>query len=60
MAHIYILPNGKKASNMKDAREIMGLSSTAFKSLVRKGIVTKETSDITISQMQQGYEKNNN
>ena len=59
MAHIYILPNGKKASNMKDAREILGLSATAFKSLVRKGIVTKETSDITISQMQQGYEKDN-
>ena len=60
MAHIaYILPNGEKASNMKDAREILGLSATAFKSLVRKGIVTKETSDITISQMQQGYEKDN-
>lgn len=59
MAHIYILPNGKKASNMKEAREILGLSATAFKSLVRKGIVTKETSDTTISQMQQGYEKDN-
>ncbi len=57
MAHFYILPDGKTASTMKEARELMGLSSTAFKSLVRKGIVTKKSTDITVSQMQQGYEK---
>lgn len=60
MSHYYILPDGGIASNMKEARELMGLSSTAFKSLVRKGIVIKHTTDTTISQMQQGYEKDNN
>lgn len=57
MAHFYKLPDGRTASNMKEARELLGLSSTAFKSLVRKGIVIKQTTDTTISQMQQGYEK---
>ncbi len=59
MAHFYKLPDGRQASNMKEARELLGLSSTAFKSLVRKGIVIKHTNDITISQMQQGNEKDN-
>lgn len=59
MAHIYVLPDGKRANNMKEARTLMGLSATAFKSLVRKGIVVKQITDITISQMQQGYEKDN-
>lgn len=56
MAHIYQLPDGSTASNMKDARELMGLSATSFKSLVRKGIVIKQNHPST-QQMQQGYGK---
>ena len=55
MAHFYKLPDGRTASNMKEARELLGLSSTAFKSLVRKGIVVKHSLDTSLSQMQQGY-----
>jgi len=58
MKQVYILPSGKKAFNMKDARELMGLSAVAFRSLVRKGIVIKKT-ETTNKQMQQGYEPNN-
>ncbi len=56
MAHIYLLPDGSTATNMKDARELMGLSATSFKSLVRKGIVLKQTTQSTV-QMQQGNGK---
>ncbi len=57
MKHVYILPTGKKAFNMKDARELMGLSAVAFRSLVRKGIVIKKTEPVKI-QMLHGYGKN--
>jgi hypothetical protein len=58
MGHVYVLPNGIKANNMKEARSILGLSSTAFKSLVRKGIVIKKLISDEQIQMQQGYAKN--
>jgi len=44
---------------MKKAREILGLSATAFRSLVKKGTVLKEISYNGKSQMLQGYEKDN-
>ena len=59
MTHIYVLPDGKRAKNMKEARSQMGLSATAFRSLVRKGIVAKELTDSGKSQMLHGYEKDN-
>ena len=59
MAHIYVLPDGKRAKNMKEARSLMGLSATAFRSLVRKGIVAKELTDSGKTQMLQGNEKDN-
>ncbi len=59
MAHTYVLPDGKRAQNMKEARKLLGLSATAFRSLVRKGTVTKEISNTGESQMLQGYEKDN-
>ncbi len=59
MAHIYVLPDGKRANNMKEARSLMGLSATAFRSLVKKGTVTKEISNNGKSQMLQGYDKDN-
>ena len=59
MAHIYVLPDGKRVNNMKKAREILGLSATAFRSLVKKGTVLKEISYNGKSQMLQGYEKDN-
>ena len=57
MAHIYVLPDGKRASTMKEARKMLGLSTTAFRSLVKKGTVTKELSNNGKSQMLQGYGK---
>ena len=59
MTHIYVLPDGKKVNNMKEARSQMGLSATAFRSLVRKGIVAKELTNSGELQMLQGYEKDN-
>ena len=59
MAHIYVLPDGKRAHNMKEARTLMGLSAIAFRSLVRKGTVVKEITGNGQSQMLQGYEKDN-
>ena len=41
MAHIYILPNGEKASNMKDARTILGIGTHKFRKFVKDGIVIK-------------------
>ena len=57
MAHIYVLPDGKRVSTMKEARKLMGLSATAFRSLVRKGTVVKEISNDGQPQMLQGYGK---
>ena len=37
----YILPDGTKAPNMKDARSKLGLGTQGFRALVRKGIVKK-------------------
>ena len=59
MTHIYVLPDGKKAKNMKEARSLMGLSATAFRSLVRKGIVAKELTNGGTTQMLQSYEQDN-
>lgn len=59
MAHIYVLPDGKRASTMKEARKLLGLSATAFRSLVRKGTVVKEISNTGESQMLQSYEEDN-
>ena len=59
MTHIYVLPDGKRAKSMKAARSHMGLSATAFRSLVRKGIVAKEVTNGGELQMLQGYEKDN-
>ncbi len=59
MANTYILPDGKRVSTMKEARTQMGLSATAFRSLVRKGTVTKEITNNDKSQMLQGYGKDN-
>ena len=58
MAHIYVLPDKRRVSTMKEAREMLGLSATAFRSLVRKGIVAKELTNDGKSQMLQGYEEN--
>ena len=57
MTHIYVLPDGKRVSTMKEARTLLGLSTTAFRSLVRKGTVVKELSDNGKSQMLQSYGK---
>lgn len=57
MAHIYVLPDGKRASTMKEARKLIGLSATAFRSLVRKGTVVKELTNNGEPQMLQGYGK---
>jgi hypothetical protein len=59
MAHIYVLPDGRRAFTMKEARKLLGLSATAFKSLVRKGTVVKEISNSGQTQMLQGYGKDN-
>ena len=59
MAHIYVLPDGKRAANMKEARKLLGLSTTAFRSLVRKGTVAKEITNTENPQMLQGYDKDN-
>lgn len=39
--HYYILPNGTKVSNMKEGHTKLGIGSSAFRNLVRKGIVNK-------------------
>lgn len=39
--HLYILPNGFTASNMKDGCEILGIQSEAFRRRVRAGIILK-------------------
>ena len=41
MEHFYILPNGKMADNMKDARTILGIGTHKFRQFVKMGIVTK-------------------
>lgn len=57
MAHIYVLPDGKRVSTMKQARNLLGLSSTTFRSLVKKGTVLKKTTNEGKSQMLQSYGK---
>lgn len=41
MAHYYILPNGEKVENMKEARTILGIGTHKFRLLVKTGIVIK-------------------
>ena len=39
--HYYILPDGCIVHNMREGKQKLGIGSDAFRSLVRKGIVTK-------------------
>ena len=41
MAHIYVLPDGKRANNMKEARTILGIGTHKFRRFVRIGSVIK-------------------
>jgi len=41
----YLLPDGTRADNMKDARTKLGLGTQGFRALVRKGIVKKITEE---------------
>ena len=41
MEHFYILPNGKMADNMKDARTILGIGTHKFRQFVKMGVVVK-------------------
>jgi hypothetical protein len=40
-SHYYILPNGRKVNDMKEGHTELGVGSTAFRNLVKKGIVNK-------------------
>ena len=39
--HLYLLPDGSIAADMKTARNKMGLGAQGFRALIRKGIVKK-------------------
>ena len=52
-SHYYLLPDGQKAENMREAREKMGLGVQGFRALVRREIVKK----ITITSETTEYEQ---
>jgi len=39
--HYYILPDGSRAETMKEGHTKLGIGSTAFRNLLRKGVVKK-------------------
>ena len=39
--HYYILPDGSKRETMKEGHTKLGIGSTAFRNLIKKGIVKK-------------------
>jgi hypothetical protein len=41
MKNYYILPNGQEAKNKKEACQIMGIGSNAFRNAVKRGDIKK-------------------
>ena len=53
--HIYIIPDGRRANNMKEGCEMMGIQSESFRKLVRRGDIKK----LNTSKGEVNYEEQN-
>ena len=59
--HYYILPDGSRAENMKEACKSLGVGSRFFKTLIKRGLVKKIlTSEASSPRNVQEYETEDN
>jgi len=55
MKHYYILPDGRKAENMKEAKFILGITGHQFRGMIKGGEIIK----VLINQRAHNHDKNN-
>jgi len=58
--HYYILPNGQRVNNRKEACLLMGISSRSFNVLVKKGTIQKFLIHESKLQRDENLQKTNN